>query len=226
MVHEPNPGFLHPALFPASARFHEYVPEPGAHELANYATLDPREQVLVENSVVSRKAEFGDARFCAHEALKKLGRDSNEPILKGDRGMPVWPTPVVGSLTHTDGLRAAVVAPRLLVRSLGLDVEVEEPLPRGVLSSISVESERPQLERLRAAGVSCPDKVLFSAKEAIYKSWFPVTHRWLGFEQAEVEIRDDGSFVAFLRIRPTPVSFIAGKWCVRNGYVIATTAIV
>jgi 4'-phosphopantetheinyl transferase EntD len=34
----------------------------------------------------------------------------------------------------------------------------------------------------------CWDGVLFSAKETVYKAWFPLTHRWLGFEQASITI--------------------------------------
>ena len=139
--------------------------------------------------------------------------------------MPLWPSSVSGSLTHTDGFRAAVVAPRLLVRSMGLDAEPAEPLPKDVLGSIARVGELPQLKRLEDMGIECADRLLFCAKEATYKAWFPLTHRWLGFEQAEIDLRDDGTFVSYLLVRPTPVPFISGKWVLRDGYVIATTAV-
>jgi 4'-phosphopantetheinyl transferase EntD len=33
------------------------------------------------------------------------------------------------------------------------------------------------------------DRVLFCIKESTYKAWFPLTHRWLGFEDASVDSR-------------------------------------
>ncbi|MDO4762567.1 MAG: 4'-phosphopantetheinyl transferase [Corynebacterium sp.] len=212
-------------LFPPSAKFCDVVVDSGSTDLTHFHALHPLERALVAHAVDVRKAEFGDARWCARQALKALDRDSKNPILRGERGMPLWPASVSGSLTHTDGYRAAVVAPRLLVRSMGLDAEVAQPLPDGVIDSIARDSELPQLERLHSAGVTCADRLLFCAKEATYKAWFPLTHRWLGFEQAEIDVRDDGTFVSYLLVRPTPVPFIEGRWRIKDGYIIAATAV-
>ncbi|MCQ9342413.1 4'-phosphopantetheinyl transferase superfamily protein [Corynebacterium sp. 153RC1] len=217
---------LDASLFPPAAQFAQLEVPPAEHNLENFARLHPLERALVSHAVDARKAEFGDARWCAHQALAKLGRDAGGPILRGERGMPLWPAAVSGSLTHTDGFRAAVCAPSLLVRSMGLDAERAEPLPEGVVGSIARVSELAQLERLREnKGITCADRLLFCAKEATYKAWFPLTHRWLGFEQAEIDLRDDGTFVSYLLVRPTPVPFIEGKWKVADGYIVATTAV-
>ena len=212
-------------LFPDSAQFCSIRVAPQSTDLTNFHGLHPLDKALVAHAVDIRKSEFGDARWCAHQALKKLGRDTDSPILRGERGMPLWPASVSGSLTHTDGFRAAVVAPRLLVRSMGLDAEVAAELPEGVLGSIARPSELPQLERLKDGGVACAERLLFCAKEATYKAWFPLTHRWLGFEQAEIDIREDGGFVSYLLVRPTPVPFIEGRWIIRDGFIIAATAV-
>lgn len=216
---------LDASLFPPSARFSSLVVQKDAHNLERFAQLHPLERTLVAHAVDARKAEFGDARWCAHQALQQLQRDGGAPILRGERGMPVWPASVSGSLTHTDGFRAAVVAPRLIVHSMGLDAEPAEPLPDGLIDSIARDGERRQLARLKAGGVHCADRLLFCAKEATYKAWFPITHRWLGFDQAEIDINDDGTFTSYLLVRPTPVPFIEGKWAIRDGYVVAATAV-
>ncbi|MCK7641634.1 4'-phosphopantetheinyl transferase superfamily protein [Corynebacterium sp. CCM 8835] len=213
------------ALFPNSARFCWVKTEVGVNDLTNFNGLHPLEKALVAHALDVRKAEFGDARWCAHRALEQLGRETGAPILRGERGMPLLPPAVSGSLTHTGGFRAAVVAPSLLIRSMGIDAEPAEALPEGVLGSIAREGELPQLEKFRDAGIEGADRLLFCAKEATYKAWFPLTHRWLGFEQAEVDLRLDGTFVSYLLVRPTPVPFISGRWLMRDGYVIATTAI-
>ncbi|MCS5479210.1 4'-phosphopantetheinyl transferase [Corynebacterium sp. YIM 101645] len=212
-------------LFPESARFCYVITDRRNPDLQNYLGLHPLEQALVSHSVDIRKAEFGDARWCAHQALRDLGQWDNEPILRGERGMPLWPQDITGSMTHTEGFRAAVVAPKTHVRSMGLDAEPAEPLPPEVIGSIARPGEMPQLERLRSEGIDCADRLLFCAKEATYKAWFPMTYRWLGFEDAEIDIRSDGTFISYLLTRPTPVPFIAGRWMVRDGYVIAATAV-
>ncbi|NLP38436.1 MAG: 4'-phosphopantetheinyl transferase superfamily protein [Corynebacterium pollutisoli] len=216
---------LNSSLFPDAARFCYVITDRERPDLQNYHGLHPLEQALVSHSVDVRKAEFGDARWCAHQALRDLGEWDNEPILRGERGMPLWPQDITGSMTHTEGFRAAVVAPRTHVRSMGLDAEPADPLPREVIGSIARPGEMPQLERLRNEGIECADRLLFCAKEATYKAWFPMTHRWLGFEDAEIDIRSDGSFVSYLLVRPTPVPFISGRWMVDDGYVIAATAV-
>ena len=216
---------LEQSLFPDAARFCYVITDRRQPDLQNYLGLHPLEQALVSHSVDLRKAEFGDARWCAHQALRDLGQWGDEPILRGERGMPLWPEDITGSLTHTEGFRAAVVAPKTHVRSMGLDAEPAEALPREVIGSIARQGEMPQLERLRAEGIGCADRLLFCAKEATYKAWFPMTHRWLGFEDAEIDIRSDGTFISYLLIRPTPVPFISGRWMVRDGYVFAATAV-
>ena len=216
---------LKPSLFPDTARFCYVITDKNQPDLQNYLGLHPLEQALVSHSVDVRKAEFGDARWCAHQALSDLGEWNNEPILRGERGMPLWPRDITGSMTHTEGFRAAVVAPKTHVRSMGLDAEPAQPLPREVVSSIARPGEMPQLERLQNEGIDCADRLLFCAKEATYKAWFPMTHRWLGFEDAEIDIRPDGSFISYLLVRPTPVPFITGRWMLDDGYVIAATAV-
>ncbi|MDO4908881.1 MAG: 4'-phosphopantetheinyl transferase superfamily protein [Corynebacterium sp.] len=211
-------------LFPESAVF-AYIHTNNSTDLTHFQRLHPLEQALVSHAVDVRKAEFGDARYCAHQALRVLGRDTGAPILRGERGMPLWPAAVSGSLTHTRGFRGAVLAPGLLIRSMGIDCEVSEPLPEGVLPSIARDAELPEIEKLRGWGINAPEKVLFCAKEATYKSWFPITHRWLGFEHAEIHFSPDGTFRSHLLIRPTPVPFIEGRWAEQGGYVLASTFI-
>ena len=213
------------SLFPPAAQCVELLTQPGTCDLSRFEALHPQEKILVSHAVDARKAEFGDARWCAHQALAKLGRASTAPILRGERGVPIFPASVSGSLTHTDGLRAAVVAPRLLVRSIGLDAERARPLPERILESIARVNELAQISELKTAGVSCPDTLLFCAKEATYKAWFPLTHRWLDFDEAEIDLRVDGTFVSYLLAQPAPVPFFEGRWHIRSGYVVAAIAV-
>ncbi|MBB2990123.1 4'-phosphopantetheinyl transferase EntD [Mycolicibacterium iranicum] len=191
----------------------------------------PEEEPLIARSVAKRRNEFITVRYCARQALVDLGREP-VPILKGDKGEPCWPDGVVGSLTHCEGFRGAAVGLRTEIRSLGIDAEPHDVLPHGVLDAISLPVERHELGAM-PDGVHW-DRVLFCAKEATYKAWFPLTHRWLGFEDAHIRFDVDGSgqagtFTSEILIDPAaesgpPLTSLTGRWSVRDG--IALTAIV
>jgi enterobactin synthetase component D / holo-[acyl-carrier protein] synthase len=94
------------------------------------------EEDLVANAVESRRREFVTARRCAREALAKLGH-APTPIRSGPQREPLWPAGLVGSITHTSGFRAAAVAPRSVLSSVGIDTEPNCPLPDGIEESVT-----------------------------------------------------------------------------------------
>lgn len=61
---------------------------------------------------------------------------------------------------------------------------------------VSTAPEREHLAALERVGTGLPwDTVLFTAKEPLYKAWYPLARRWLGFHDAEVTIdRERNSF--------------------------------
>ncbi len=199
------------------------------HDPPDLAPL-PEEEPLVARSVAKRRNEFVTARHCARLAMGQLGVPQS-PILKGEKGEPQWPAGLVGSLTHCEGYRGAVVGRRSAVRSVGIDAEPHGVLPGGVLDAISLPVERREIAAL-PAGVHW-DRILFCAKEATYKAWFPLTRRWLGFEDAhitfDVDADGSGTFVSRILIDPEalsgpPLTELTGRWSVGEG--LALTAIV
>ncbi|HXY64281.1 MAG TPA: 4'-phosphopantetheinyl transferase [Mycobacterium sp.] len=191
----------------------------------------PDEEPLIARSVAKRRNEFITVRHCARLALGELGLPP-VPILKGDKGEPCWPDGVVGSLTHCAGYRGAVVGRGAAVRSVGVDAEPHDVLPHGVLDAISLPEERSELAAL-PAGVHW-DRTLFCAKEATYKAWFPLTKRWLGFEDAHITFGVDGSgsggtfesviLIDGATLSGPPLTSLAGRWSVERELVL--TAIV
>lgn len=187
--------------------------------------LFPEEEAHIERAVDKRRREFTTVRRCARLALGRLGF-APAPLLPGLRGAPGWPEGVVGSMTHCAGYRAAAVASGAKVLTIGIDAEPAEPLPSGgVLHSVTSEVERARLAEYAAAHPEIAwDRLLFSAKEAVYKAWFPLTRRWLGFEEADVAFDPDaGTFTARLLVADRPIDGFTGRWAVANG--IAVTAI-
>lgn len=190
--------------------------------------LFPEEERSLGRAVEKRQHEFLTGRACARQALAELGH-APVAIPSGERGEPLWPSGVVGSITHCRGYRACAVASAEQVRSVGIDAEVDEPLPQGVLKAVAFGRER-ALVAEPAAGV-CLDRLLFSAKEAIYKAWFPLARRWLGFEDVEVTIDvGGGTFCAALlvpgpMVGTGPLTEFRGRWCAEQG-VLATAVVV
>lgn len=190
----------------------------------------PEEEPLVARSVAKRRNEFVTVRYCARLALEELG-EPPVPILKGEKGEPCWPDGVVGSLTHCAGFRGAVVGREAEVRSVGIDAEPHDVLPNGVLDAVSLPVERVELAALPRE--LHWDRILFCAKEATYKAWFPLTKRWLGFEDAHITFAVTGAtsgvFISRVLIDPAalsgpPLTELRGQWSVTGGLVL--TAIV
>ena len=195
------------------------------------ATLFPEEEAAMARAVPRRRGEFAAGRACARAALAQLGLPA-APILPGPRGAPQWPAGVVGSITHCDGYRAAAVARARDVLTLGLDAEPAGPLPGGVLDAVSLAEERGRLPALTAAAPHVAwDRLLFCAKEAVYKAWFPLAGRWLGFEEAAITFAPDaGTFTARLlvpgpAVGGRPLVGFSGRWLARGGLLLAAIAV-
>ncbi|MFI6809917.1 4'-phosphopantetheinyl transferase [Streptomyces luteogriseus] len=190
------------------------------------AWLFPEEAAALGEVGGARRREYTTVRHCARRALGGLGL-APVPLLPGVRGAPGWPDGVVGSMTHCVGYRAAATAHRSDVRALGIDAEPHAPLPEGVLGYIALPEEASRVARLaRRVPEVHWDRLLFCAKEAVYKAWFPATHTWLGFDGAVISPAPDGTFHARVLVPApaqrdcVPLEF-DGRWLMRDGLVLA-----
>jgi 4'-phosphopantetheinyl transferase EntD len=189
------------------------------------------EEAAVEHAVEKRRREFTTGRACAHDALARLGLPRS-PILSGERGEPRWPAEVVGSITHCDGYRGCAVARVSEIATIGIDAEVNAALPAGVEAEIARPEERSWLRELkREAPAVHWDRLLFSAKESVYKAWFPLTKLWLDFEEAAVTVDPSaGAFSARLLVSgpllgTRRVTEFSGRWLVRDGLILTAIAL-
>jgi 4'-phosphopantetheinyl transferase EntD len=194
------------------------------------ATLFPAERVVIARAVDQRRREFTTVRWCARSAMARLGLPA-APVLPGFRGAPQWPAGVIGSMTHCAGYRAAALARAQQIATIGVDAEPNEPLPPGVLSDVALPEERAWLAPLaQQYPTVCWDRLVFSAKESVYKSWFPLTHRWLDFGEVVLTLSPQTrTFQARLLVpgpvlAGVPVTGFSGRWLVANGLIL--TAIV
>jgi 4'-phosphopantetheinyl transferase EntD len=196
------------------------------------AELFPQERVFIECATERRRREFATTRACARAALAGLGRPP-AAVLPGPGGAPQWPEGVTGSITHCAGYRAAAVGLTTDIASLGVDAEPNEALPDlGMLELIALDEERVRLGQLAAEmpGV-CWDRLLFCAKESVYKAWFPLARCWLGFESADIIIDPRaGTFTTRLLVQGplvggTPLTQLRGRWLADQGFLVTAVVV-
>ncbi|WP_330308825.1 MULTISPECIES: 4'-phosphopantetheinyl transferase superfamily protein [unclassified Streptomyces] len=203
------------------------------------ATLYPEEQALLTRAVEKRRREFTAVRSCARRAMEKLGVPPG-PVLPGERGAPQWPSGLIGSMTHCDGYSAAALARATDLVSLGIDAEPHLALPAGVFDAVALPTEVDRLDRLGARTPAVHwDRLLFSAKESVYKAWFPLTRQWLDFSEADIDIVQgpatggpvlSGRFRAQLLV-PGPlvggerVGAFDGRWTLQRGLVATAVTV-
>ncbi|HEX4511564.1 MAG TPA: 4'-phosphopantetheinyl transferase superfamily protein [Burkholderiaceae bacterium] len=152
--------------------------------------------IELARAIPRRQLSFVAGRLCAEEALRRIGQAG--PVGRGAVGEPLWPAQVVGSITHTDQLACALVAPATPGRrGLGIDSERidDEASLQAVLALCCTPRERdvlftgrrtPQEERRTAT-------IVFALKEAFYKAIHPTLGRFVDFGELEVGSIDLGS---------------------------------
>ena len=172
------------ALFPPSVAVGAW---PGGPE----PPLFEEERSFVARAAPARIRDFARGRWCARRSLAGLGLPAVAIPVGADR-QPVWPRGVVGSITHTRGLVAAVAARSGAIVGLGIDAEEHAVLEPEVRAFVLTPSEPSDGGRI--------DLVRFSAKESVFKALHPGLGRWIDFHDVEVEVAGDGE----LTFRPGP----------------------
>ena len=131
-----------------------------------------------------RRREFLLGRAAAHQAIAALCGGSEQPIGRGPRGQPLWPAGLVGSISHTRGLALAAVARRRAQqRPRRRRGAPRSPRPAGGVRRVASPAEQAWIE---ADGPDLRLKLLFSAKEAIFKALYPLAEVFFGYKQAEL----------------------------------------
>jgi 4'-phosphopantetheinyl transferase EntD len=166
-----------------------------------------------------RRRDWTAGRAALRAALDAAGLACDAPVLADDRGAPVLPAGVQGSVSHKQGIAVALAAPSGPAR-IGVDVERHAPTRLDVSSRILTPAELATLSTdplLRGQQVA----LRFSIKEAIYKAIDPFVRRYVGFR--EVAVWPDASGAAIVEplssdLPPT----IDAAWILVGDLVIAT----
>jgi 4'-phosphopantetheinyl transferase EntD len=132
------------------------------------------------------RRQSGAARIVARRLLKALG-EPNAALPRSASGAPVWPLGIAGSIAHDDEVAVATVVRSGYLRSLGIDVEPADALPRELVPIVATATER-----ARYSTAVLERRILFCAKEAVFKALYPLCGLFLDFHDIEIDL-DAGS---------------------------------
>lgn len=186
--------------------------------------LLPPEKALVARAVGSRQREFSTGRVLARRLLEQRGvRDF--PLLRDADRVPIWPCGIVGCISHTGDLAVTVVASSAEYLGIGIDVERDEPVERGIERIVCRKPEQAWIAEASGSERGRRCKIVFSIKEAVYKAFFPSIRTFWSFQDVGVEIDlARNGFEA--RLPPSAgLERIEGRLARRSGWVLASVCI-
>ena len=181
---------------------------------------------IVRKAVPGRRREFAAGRRAAHRAMHRLGLPL-EPLLASRDRTPIWPPGVVGSISHTSQIAFAAVTSEAHVQGLGVDAEEGGALPRDIVAQVCAPSELKHLAQWSAEVGGDAAKLLFSAKEAFYKSYYPIRRRFLEFLDVAIVLHPaNSSFeITLVHDRSFDKATISGRFGWALGHVFSTVTI-
>jgi 4'-phosphopantetheinyl transferase EntD len=176
-----------------------------------------------------RRIQYLAGRRCAAAALARLGIRDHVLRAGADRA-PIWPPGIVGSITHTgtaaDGFCGVAIARRADLAALGIDAELDQPLPDEVMPTVLTPGERDALLRRPAAIRGRVAALCFSAKESVYKALSPLLGRFIEFEQVTVELDvEAGRFAAEVHLPGAALPPLEGRLLVTSGLLLTAVSI-
>lgn len=189
-------------------------------ELRGYEPHPDELQCLSPKATEKRRVEFFLGRLAARRAFEVLGV-TPQPVLKGESREPLWPEGIVGAITHKGDRAAAVVARTERTCGVGVDLEsLRQPVSFKISTRVCTEAEQAWL-------AEAPEekdarlKMIFSAKEAGFKAFYPIEQIYLGYRDAELRWCEETErfsgvlFKAAGARHPVGTSFEAG--CLLSG---------
>jgi enterobactin synthetase component D len=134
-----------------------------------------------------RQREYLAGRFCAVSAAKKLGYELLE-LPSGNAREPIWPTHLVGSISHSKKFAVACVGRNGNFRSIGIDSEemIEEARAFEISSVVANNDERNLIASFYLDSRLLAFTVLFAGKESLYKALYPLCRCFIDFHEAKM----------------------------------------
>ena len=142
----------------------------------------PIREFLDSRWVPKRAREFKAGRTLAREMLTNLGYNYDTITVDSDR-VPVWPSDIIGSISHTDEKILIAISTSESCLCLGIDAEFEDSTPPELYSILFVTTE---ILLLKSGSVISTN--VFCCKEAVYKAVFPRVREFFNFQDICIRI--------------------------------------
>ena len=157
------------------------------HSTSNQKLHPAEENYFSQLSSVSRKEHYRSGRICAGEVLSKLGT-LGQPVLRDPQTRePLWPEGISGAITHSGKWAAAAAGKTSDVLGIGIDLEdLERQIDSRISRHVCIPEEQKWLQECGEDFLEQNLKIIFSAKESIYKAFFPYTRTYLHFHDARI----------------------------------------
>jgi 4'-phosphopantetheinyl transferase EntD len=147
--------------------------------------LWPEEIPAFTSSIDKVRRASGAARIVARQLLRRLGRPECA-LPRGSGGAPTWPRGITGSLAHDSSVAVAAVGMCSDMDGIGIDIEPAESLPTELLGLVATPRERLTIDNYDPYG----GRLLFVAKEAVYKAVYPLDRTFLDHHDVEINFPD------------------------------------
>jgi 4'-phosphopantetheinyl transferase EntD len=190
--------------------------------------LHPDERIFASELHEGRRAAWIAGRLALRDALEAADLLAPNAILATDRGAPLFPPDIVGSISHKTALAIALVAPATSPAvTIGIDLEEVRPLRVDLAERVLTAEER---EGLPPPGPARDAHVLraFCAKEAIYKALDPWVRRFVSFHEAQIAFDGLGMTARLVLARgegPFAVTLYDASFLVGAGHFLIVAAI-
>ena len=157
------------------------------HSTSNQKLHPAEENYFSQLSSVSRKEHYRSGRICAGEVLSKLGT-LGQPVLRDPQTRePLWPEGISGAITHSGKWAAAAAGKTSDVLGIGIDLEdLERQVDSRISRHVCIPEEQKWLQECGEDFLEQNLKIIFSAKESIFKAFFPYTRTYLHFHDARI----------------------------------------
>ena len=157
------------------------------HSTSNQKLHPAEENYFSQLSSVSRKEHYRSGRICAGEVLSKLGT-IGQPVLRDPQTRePLWPEGISGAITHSGNWAAAAAGKTSDVSGIGIDLEdLERQVDSRISRHVCIPEEQKWLQECGEDFLEQNLKIIFSAKESIFKAFFPYTRTYLHFHDARI----------------------------------------
>ena len=150
------------------------------------------ERILLEGATQARRREIIAGRVLAHRLMEQSGYNV-APVTRHITGAPLWPAGLCGSIAHSSNLIAIALAPISSMRSVGIDIEDGRDLGEAMSDVADEDEERTMISLGLASDTAGASRVLFSAKEALFKCQSPITGDVdLTFEEIRLQMDSSG----------------------------------